>query len=290
MTHHGDKRGMDFVYDDGGRSRYGKPRQRKSQVGDCCVRSVAIVSDARYDLVWKRAKWFTDTPGTGMSESAWKSLASMFTGLDFRIPDKNYLRGKALRDCYEDLRHGRYLVSVHEQGRKRHVTAVVDGDVHDTWDCRDYEVNRVLTVFPKSNSIEYPEIEIGQDVVFERMGGERALGVVEAINPKSVTVTQVYRGGNAVTASNSVWRVARSLVQHVDHVCRDVLENAASQPRRLSHTPEVGEKVSFAHKGEIKPGEVVRINKQTVTISVPSGSQEPRIWRVPHERLLEPKE
>ncbi|MCH8517789.1 MAG: hypothetical protein LAT68_15830 [Cyclobacteriaceae bacterium] len=69
-------------------------------------------------------------------------------------------------------------------------------------------------------------------------------------------------------------------------MCRLALEQAATQPKRLAGAPQVGQRVSFEHKGDILTGKVARINRKSVTVSAAPGID----WRVAHDLLLEPKE
>lgn len=141
---------MKFVYNDGGRedARY------KGDTGDCVVRSIAIatgapyreVYDALYDLQREhyqtsRARYAKAirekgtvsqkaSPRNGVLKPVWKAYMETL-GQWVWIPTMSIGSG-----CKTHLRsdelpsQGALIVSV-----SKHMTAVVDGELHDTYDC-----------------------------------------------------------------------------------------------------------------------------------------------------------
>lgn len=126
---------MEFVYDDGGRKAAGF----KGDAGDCCVRSVAIVTGKPYQEVYdainamgkqertgkrKRGKSNARTGVYGatarkyMDSLGWKWTPTMTIGSGCKV----HLRA-------DELPSGRVLAFV-----SRHFTTMIDGVIHDTFD------------------------------------------------------------------------------------------------------------------------------------------------------------
>lgn len=127
---------MKWIYDDGGRSKY----YQKENVNDCVCRSIAIVTGRDYkeiyDLINKYAEEYRQENPDDNSHARLgvsKDLTyKILTDLGFKWIAKMYF-GKGctchLRDG-ELPKKGRLLVSV-----SKHLTAVIDGNVHDIYDC-----------------------------------------------------------------------------------------------------------------------------------------------------------
>lgn len=126
---------MQWVYDDGGRSEYFKGKD----AGDCVCRAVAIATGLDYKRVYddinelaksertgkrKRGKSsarngvYKDTIRKLMVKYGWKWVPTMKVGQGCKVH---------LRE--DELPSGRLVVSV-----SRHLTAVIDGVCHDTYD------------------------------------------------------------------------------------------------------------------------------------------------------------
>jgi hypothetical protein len=128
---------MQHVYNDGGRKAAGW----KGDAGDCVVRAVAIATQQPYQTVYDRLsegvrtqrkskrsrvkssarngvstrrQWFTNY----MEGLGWEWVATMGIGTGCKV----HLRA-------EELPGGRLIVNV-----SRHLVAVIDGVIHDTFD------------------------------------------------------------------------------------------------------------------------------------------------------------
>jgi hypothetical protein len=139
--------GKKFVMDDGGRAATGY----KGQTGDCVCRSIAIATGKPYgevcealwsgirdhgtsrrDYVAKRINRGGGrngtTPRNGVCRKVYERyLASL--GWKF-TPTMQIGSGCKVHLCKGELPGGRLIVKV-----SRHVTAVIDGVIHDTHDC-----------------------------------------------------------------------------------------------------------------------------------------------------------
>ncbi|MGH8597056.1 MAG: hypothetical protein ACREXT_10410 [Gammaproteobacteria bacterium] len=142
-----------FVFDDGGRQAAGF----RGRTGDCVVRSIAIVSGTPYRDVYQRlfalAKRAIDQPYrnaheelfalTHAHETTTRAHCSPRNGvsraiyepylLDFGYlwtPTMSIGSGCRVHLRREELPPGRLIVQL-----SRHLTAVIDGIVHDTVDC-----------------------------------------------------------------------------------------------------------------------------------------------------------
>jgi hypothetical protein len=151
---------MKFVYDDGGRAAAGF----KGKAGDCVCRAIAIATNKPYrevysvmknalhnyasahrDRVAKRIP-FQPTPRYGMPAAVykphllaigWKWIPTMHIGSGCRI----HLRA-------DELPAGRLIVSV-----SRHLVAVIDGVIHDIYDCSRDGTRCVYGYFSLPSSI-----------------------------------------------------------------------------------------------------------------------------------------
>jgi len=127
---------MEFIYTDGGRSEAGY----KGIAGDCVVRSIAIVTGKPYQEVYDSIN------GLGRTERVSKrrrSKSSARNGVYKATYDK-YIKslgytwiptmfigsGCKVHLRTDELPSGRLIVSV-----SKHMTAVIDGVIHDTHDC-----------------------------------------------------------------------------------------------------------------------------------------------------------
>ena len=121
---------------------------------------------------------------------------------------------------------------------------------------------------------------LGDTVLFGREHGEKTLGKVIGINPKTVKVEQAEaRGGRPV---GTVWRVAPSFVYPLEG--KAALPSLAPlvaippMPGKARPSFRIGQRVSFNAKGRTVTGTVVRVNEKTVTVEdCDDGS---RGWRV----------
>lgn len=126
---------MDWVYDDGGRSRY-----FKGEAGDCVCRAVAIATGKDYKEVYDDINRLAKSERTGkrkrgvssarngvypqterklMAEYGWEWVPTMKVGQGCKV----HLRA-------EELPSGPLVVSV-----SKHTVAVLDGVIHDLSDC-----------------------------------------------------------------------------------------------------------------------------------------------------------
>ena len=129
---------MEWVYDDGGRAEAGF----KGKTGDCVCRAIAIATEKPYrevyDLINATAKTertgsrkrgkssartgvYTSTIRKVMSQLGWEWHPTMGIGTGCRV----HLNA-------DELPNGRLVVNI-----AKHTVAVIDGVIHDIWDCSD---------------------------------------------------------------------------------------------------------------------------------------------------------
>lgn len=122
-----------WVYDDGGRSAYFKGEN----AGDCVVRSLAIVLERDYKEVYDRLaelqKLHTRngkrSARDGVSKNVYKRYIGFETDLEWH-PLMGIGTGCTVHVRPDELPTGRLLLSC-----SRHLTAMIDGVLHDTYDC-----------------------------------------------------------------------------------------------------------------------------------------------------------
>jgi len=125
-----------FFYDDGGRKDAGF----KGETTDCVCRSIAIVTGKPYKEVYDDLNELAKQERLGKRK---KTKSNARTGV-FRATYEKYLKslgyewvptmqigqGCRVHLCGRELPEGRLVVRV-----SRHLTAVIDGAIHDTSDC-----------------------------------------------------------------------------------------------------------------------------------------------------------
>jgi hypothetical protein len=128
---------MKFVQNDGGRKEAGY----KGNAGDCVTRSIAIVTGKPYKEVYDALNELAKIERKSTKRTPKKSSAR--NGVFRKTYDK-YLKslgytwtptmhigsGCKIHLRKKELPKGRLIVSV-----SKHLTAVIDGILHDTWDC-----------------------------------------------------------------------------------------------------------------------------------------------------------
>ena len=126
---------MDFVRDDGGRSEAGF----KGDTGDCVCRAIAIATQQSYAEVYQalaglgqeekltKRRRRKSHPRTGVHKATYKKyLADL--GWEW-TPTMQIGSGCKVHLRADELPKGRLIVAV-----SRHLVAVIDGVVHDTYD------------------------------------------------------------------------------------------------------------------------------------------------------------
>lgn len=127
---------MEFVYDDGGREAAGY----KGSAGDCVCRAISIASERPYgeiyNLINEYGKMEKSRKHMGDRSSARtgvyrETTRKIMLHLGFRwVPTMKIGQGCKVHMKSEELPPGRIVVSL-----SKHCAAVIDGVLHDTYDC-----------------------------------------------------------------------------------------------------------------------------------------------------------
>lgn len=125
---------MKFVFDDGGRKAYGYKGQAK---GDCVCRAISIVTGRPYIEIYARLNWGSEgergsrgptaSRGIRTGRKWFKDLMDSY-GFEW-VPTMGIGTGAKVHLWGEELPMGRLVVKV-----SRHLTAVVDRVIRDTFD------------------------------------------------------------------------------------------------------------------------------------------------------------
>lgn len=142
---------MDFQFNDGGRAAAGY----KGEVGDCVVRSIAIITGKPYQEVYDdlhllcrnsrraRARGKT-TPRNGVHRTVYEPYLKK---LGYRwVPTMGIGTGCMVHLNLCEAPLGRAIVRV-----SKHMTAVIDGVIHDLEDCSRNGTRCVYGYFTKDN-------------------------------------------------------------------------------------------------------------------------------------------
>lgn len=129
---------MDFIYSDGGRSKYFKA----SNVGDCVTRAICNATGLDYRFVYDRLKQLAKLEKTkshyhgkrssvrdGVFKETWKLFLDEIDWVRVKTMDMGSSKRVHLRDG-ELPSEGTYIVQV-----SRHLTCVRDNSIVDTYDC-----------------------------------------------------------------------------------------------------------------------------------------------------------
>jgi hypothetical protein len=121
-----------FVVDDGGRAAAGY----RGQAGDCVARSIAIAAQLPYQTVYDALNLAAkNEPAAGRRSSARNGVARPTIRRFMKelgwvwTPTMRVGSGTTVHLCPEELPLGRLVVSC-----SKHLTAVIDGVIHDTHD------------------------------------------------------------------------------------------------------------------------------------------------------------
>jgi hypothetical protein len=143
---------MSWVYDDGGRQAAGY----RGKTGDCTCRAIAIATEQSYQAVYdslnnlardERPRWYRHGPRAGQlrpRQSARTGVAKSVIDRYLAIlgwlwtPPMHIGSGCTMHLRADELPPGRLIVRV-----SRHLVAVIDGVIHDTFD-PSYEGTRCV--------------------------------------------------------------------------------------------------------------------------------------------------
>lgn len=132
---------MQFVYNDGGRSEAGY----KGEASDCVCRSICIVTGLPYQQIYDRLAEGNATQRKTKRSGKTVGKKSASHGITTRrkwfddymkelgfiwVPTMAIGQGCKVHLRSEELPTGRLIVNV-----SKHFTAVIDGVLHDTYDC-----------------------------------------------------------------------------------------------------------------------------------------------------------
>lgn len=131
---------MKFVKNDGGRSKYFPSKLKKDRAHDCIIRAIATALEMDYMQVWNDL--FALGTKIGQLPNSWDT-AEMY------LESKGWVKNKPFRDSRNrkmELRKTpfdkseRYLMTT-----SGHMTAVINNEIHDTWDCQEWCGNSYYT-------------------------------------------------------------------------------------------------------------------------------------------------
>lgn len=125
---------MKFIKNHGGREKYFSTDLKKDRTNDCVVRAIAIATEIDYlevrDDLFEVAKMLGRMPN---DKAVYEYYLEIILGWVRKSPMKNrYNRKYRLGNIKID--RAIFITS-------RHLTAVVDGNLNDTWDCRKWCAN-----------------------------------------------------------------------------------------------------------------------------------------------------
>ena len=133
---------MKWIYDDGGRSNYYKAKN----VRDCVCRAISIANNKDYKEIYRELTRlnYGKTPRNGVSESIYKKLLENLGWKCVECENENvYLKT-------EDIPAGIVICKI-----SRHLVAVKNKTIYDTWDCSKAIKGKCKGEYDKVKIIKY---------------------------------------------------------------------------------------------------------------------------------------
>ena len=134
---------MKFIKDNGGRENYTRCRFKKDNTNDCVIRSIAIATGMNYRKV--RDDLFELAKGLWVMPNDKECYETYLTQLGWvkHSPIKKGKRKVRVRDF--PIKHGAVIIHT-----CNHLTTIVHGEIHDTWNTGSYAANSYYTHVPLS--------------------------------------------------------------------------------------------------------------------------------------------
>ena len=129
---------INWVWDDGGRSKVGYKFKSK-RTDDCAVRSIVIALGLPYEQVFRELMYL------GMEYGAYPNWPCVF---ERYLKDQGWIKNKCPRDGLGKLiklRDWHTAPSRAVVTNSGHLTAIVNGECRDLWDCTYRPVNSYWT-------------------------------------------------------------------------------------------------------------------------------------------------
>ena len=127
---------MKFIKNYGGREKYFGTKFKKDRTGDCVIRAIATATEQDYMKVWNDLFELATECGFMPSDKKCYEIYLKDLGWEKNSPLK---RGKKK---YKVRNVGRFFhnqnVIIHTTN---HLTTLIDGDLNDSWDCREWCAN-----------------------------------------------------------------------------------------------------------------------------------------------------
>ena len=132
---------MKFIKDHGGRDKYTRCRFKKDNTNDCVIRAIAIATGREYRIV--RDDLFELAKDMWVMPNDKECYEAHLTRLGWvkHSPLKKGMRKVKVRDF--PVKTGAVIIST-----CNHLTTIVDGNIHDTWNTGNYAANSYYTHAP----------------------------------------------------------------------------------------------------------------------------------------------
>ena len=127
---------MKFIKNHGGRENYYPTKLKKDRAGDCVVRAIAIATEQDYLVV--RDGLFEVAKEIGFMPSDNKTFQLYLERIGWirKSPLKHGNKKYKLKNVGKFFTNQNVIIIT-----SGHLTSLVDGDLNDTWDCRNWKAN-----------------------------------------------------------------------------------------------------------------------------------------------------
>ena len=131
---------MDYIYDDGGRGNYFDTKYKKDRTNDCVIRAIAIATEGDYLAVWEELFILSTKMGFMPNDKKCYEEYLELRGWTKNKPLRK-INGKKYKVKNLPINKNKsYIVKT-----TRHLTAIIDVEHRDIWDCGNWCANSYYT-------------------------------------------------------------------------------------------------------------------------------------------------
>tara|TARA_R100000700_G_C3152643_1_gene130865 strand:+ start:380 stop:787 length:408 start_codon:yes stop_codon:yes gene_type:complete len=131
---------MKYIENHGGREKYYPTKLKKDRAGDCVVRAIAIATEQDYlevrDGLFEVAKEIGFMP----NDTKTYRLYLERKGWTRKSPLKNGKKKYKVKNIAKFFQGENVIIHT-----CHHLTTLIDGNLNDTWDCREWKANSYYT-------------------------------------------------------------------------------------------------------------------------------------------------
>ena len=129
---------MKFIKNHGGREKYFPINLKKDRTNDCVIRAIALATEIDYlevrDALFTTAKYVGRMPNDKQVYEAFLKVNGWVKKSPLKKSNNKKYKVKNISKFFTSYKN----VIIHTTC---HLTTLIDGDLNDTWDCREWCAN-----------------------------------------------------------------------------------------------------------------------------------------------------